>query len=123
MYSISFPDMISNTNTKLVKDHDATASNLLLLLQSDKYSLLGDPYFGTNIKKLLFDQNNQVLKDVVIDDIYTAIATFMPQILIDRKNITVTSDLTNVYVNIKAINLLDYSLNTYNINLTQFEEI
>ena len=123
MYSIAFPDMISNTNTKLVKDHDATASNLLLLLKSDKYSLLGDPYFGTSIKKLLFDQNNQVLKDVVIDDIYTAIATFMPQIMIDRKNITITSDLTNVYVNIKAVNLLDYSLNTYNINLTQFEEI
>lgn len=123
MYSIAFPDMVSNTNTKLVKDHDATASNLLLLLKSDKYSLLGDPYFGTSIKKLLFDQNNQVLKDVVIDDIYTAIATFMPQIMIDRKNITITSDLTNVYVNIKAVNLLDYSLNTYNINLTQFEEI
>lgn len=123
MFSIAFPDMVSNTTTKLVNDHEATLSNLKLLLLSDKYSLLGDPYFGTNIKRLTFEQNNQVLRDLVIDDIYTAIATFMPQIMIDRKNITVTSDLTNVYVNIKATNLLDFTVDTYNINLTQFEEI
>lgn len=123
MHSIAFPDMVSNTNTYLVSDHDATLSNLKLLLLSDKYALLGDPYFGTSIKKLTFEQNNQVLKDLVIDDIYTAIATFMPQIMIDRKNITVTSDTASVYVNIKATNLLDFTVDTYNINLTQFEEI
>lgn len=123
MFSIAFPDMVSNTTTKLVNGHEATLSNLKLLLLSDKYSLLGDPYFGTNIKRLTFEQNNQVLRDLVIDDIYTAIATFMPQIMIDRKNITVTSNLTNVYVNIKATNLLDFTVDTYNINLTQFEEI
>lgn len=123
MHSIAFPDMVSNTNTYLVSDHDATLSNLKLLLLSDKYALLGDPYFGTSIKRLTFEQNNQVLKDLVIDDIYTAIATFMPQIMIDRKNITVTSDTASVYVNIKATNLLDFTVDTYNINLTQFEEI
>ena len=123
MYSLSFPEMVSNTSAKVIKDHDATASNLKLLLLSDKYSLFGDPYFGTSIKKLVFEQNNQVLKDLIIDDIYTAIATFMPQILIKRDDITVTSDMASVYVNIKATNLLDFTTDMYNINLTQFEEI
>ena len=123
MYSIKFPDMLSNTITNIISDHEATASNLKLLLLSDKYSLLGDPYFGTNIKKLIFEQNNTVLRDLVIDDIYTAIITFMPQLMINRKDITVTSDRAHVYVNIKALNLLDYTTDLYNINLTSSEEI
>ena len=123
MYSIKFPDMLSNTVTNIVSDHEATASNLKLLLLSDKYSLLGDPYFGTNIKKLIFEQNNTVLRDLVIDDIYTAIITFMPQLIISRKDITVTSDRAHVYVNIKATNLIDYTTDMYNINLTSSEEL
>lgn len=123
MYSIKFPDMLSNTITNIISDHEATASNLKLLLLSDKYSLLGDPYFGTNIKKLIFEQNNTVLRDLVIDDIYTAIITFMPQLMINRKDITVTSDRAHVYVNIKATNLIDYTTDMYNINLTSSEEL
>lgn len=123
MYSIAFPDMLSNTSVKLVKDHEATASNLKSLIMSDKYSLFGDPYYGTSIKKLMFEQNNQVLKDLIIDDIYTAVATFMPQLLINRKDITINSDLASVYITIKATNMLDFTTDLYNINLTGDEEI
>lgn len=123
MYSIKFPDMLSNTTTNLVEDHEATLSNLKLLLLSDKYSLFGDPYYGTNLKKLMFNQNNTVLADLVIDDIYTAITTFIPQIWVDRKDITVTSDKYNIYVNIKATNLIDYTTDLYNINLTNSDQI
>ena len=123
MYSLQFPEMVTNTHTEVISDHEATASNLKLLLLSDKMSLLGDPYYGTNIKKLTYDQNNKVLVDLVIDDIYTAILTFMPQLIIDRKDITVTSDRHNIFVSIKALNMLDYTTDLYNINLTQSEEI
>ena len=122
MYSIAFPRMVSNTKTFVIQDHEATASNLKLLLASDKYSLLGDPYYGTNLKRLLFEQNNQILRDLVIDDIYTAIITFMPQIRVDRKDITVTSTRAAVHASIKATNLLDYTTDLYNINLTDSEE-
>ena len=47
MYSIKFPDMVSGVVTNLVKDHDATAQNLKLMLLSDRGALFGDPYFGT----------------------------------------------------------------------------
>jgi hypothetical protein len=46
----------------------------------------------------------------------------MPQIKVDRKDITVTSDRASVFANIKAINLLDFTTNLYNINLTDSEE-
>lgn len=123
MNSIAFPIMLNNSSTNTVKDHDATASNLKLLLLSDKTSLFGDPYFGTNIKKLIHDQNNIVIRDLVIDDIYTAITTFMPQIIVKHGDIKVTSDRSNVYVNIKCLNLIDYTTDLYNINLTSDEEL
>ena len=37
------------------KDKEATLSNLKLLLGSSKMSLFGDPYYGTNLKKLTMD--------------------------------------------------------------------
>lgn len=123
MYSISWPDMVSNVNTNLFQDRDATISNLKLVLLSDKYSLFGDPYFGTNLKKLTYDQNNQVIRDLVVDDIYSAILTFMPQLIVNRRDIKVTSDKQNVYVEIKVLNMLDFNTDLYNINLTGSEEI
>lgn len=122
MYSIAFPKIFSSTSVNLYKDKEATSSNLKLLLGAAKTSLFGDPYFGTNIKKLTFEQNNQIIKDLVIDDIYIAITTFIPQIKIQRKDITIVSDRAHIYANIKATNLLDYTTNLYSINLTESEE-
>lgn len=122
MYSFQFPNMVSNTSANIIQDHEATASNLKLILGSTRGSLFGDPYYGTNLKRLMFEQNNQILRDLVIDDIYTTINTFMPQIKVNRNNITITSNRAAVYANIKALNLLDYTTDLYNINLTNFEE-
>lgn len=118
MYSIAWPNMFSSKGTKLVSDHDATVQNLKLMLLSDRGSLFGDPYFGTLWKRLLFDQNNIIIRDIIIDDILTSIQTFMPQLLVQRKDITITSDKYSIYISIKATNLLDYQIDLYNIKLT-----
>ena len=123
MYSIQFPRMVSNTNALLVQDHEATVQNLKLALLSEKNTLLGDPYFGTNLKRFTYEQNNQILRDLVIDDIYTAIIDFIPQIRVSRSDITVTSDRAKIYANIRATNLIDYTTDLYNINLTELEEM
>lgn len=122
MRSFGYPIMFNNTNSNIISDHEATLSNLKLILGSDKFSLFGDPYFGTNIKRLMFDQNNQVLRDIVIDDIYTTITIFMPQITVQRKDIQVISNRETVYIKIKATNLLDFKTDTYTINMIDLEE-
>ena len=76
--SIQFPKMFNRTSANTVEDHEATSQNLRLLLLSDKTSLFGDPYYGTILKRLMFNQNDIVLQDIVIDAIYTAILQFMP---------------------------------------------
>ena len=106
MNSINFPEMFGRTTTNLVSDYYATLQNIQLLLWSEKGELFGDPYYGTGLKKYLYDQNDSVLQDILIDDIYTAILTFMPQLILDRKDIKVTSDRDTVYVNIKATTTL-----------------
>ena len=42
----------------------------------------------------------------------------MPQLLVQRKDITITSDKYSIYISIKATNLLDYQIDLYNIKLT-----
>lgn len=121
MYSIAFPEMFSNATTNLVKDYDATISNMRLLLASWKKSLFGDPYFGTRLKTFLFEQNNIVLQDLIIDEIYVSLKQFMPQVELRRKDIKVYSKGTGVYASINCINKLDNETNLYEIELITAE--
>lgn len=125
--SIAFPEMVSNLHTNIVSDEnngkEATLQNLKLVLYSVKRQLLGDPYFGTNLLKLVFDQNSTVIRDLVIDEIYTAIKTFIPQLQLQRKNITINSNRTTITITIEAQNRLDYTVDTYNLKLLDITEI
>lgn len=122
MQSFNFPHMLNNTTADIIDDYYATVNNLRTLLLSDKYSLLGDPYYGTNLKRLLYNQNNTVFKDLVIDDIFDAIVTFMPQLKLSRNDIIIEQRGVNLYANINAVNLIDYTNNLYEINLTETSE-
>ena len=123
MYSIAFPRMFDSAYTLLYDDHDATLSNLKLLLASERTSLLGDPYFGNILKRIVFEQNNAILVDIIIDEIYTSILTFMPQIKLTRKDITVTSNGVDVFAHIKGVNLIDYQTDMFTISLTDVEGV
>lgn len=120
--SISFPQMFGKVNTKVVTDHDATLQNLKYLLSSEQGELLGDPYFGVKLKRYWYDQNNYVLKDILIDEIYTQVATFMPQLRITRKDIDVAQEGTTLTCSIRATNLLDFTTDMFNIVLLTGEE-
>lgn len=122
MKSIAFPKMFTRTTTNTVRDYDATLQNLKLLLWSEKGELFGDPYFGMGVKRYFYDQNDVVLKDILIDDIYTAIALFMPQIRINKSDIKlIKSNKGELTASIKALNLADFTTDLYNIVLLQTE--
>ena len=121
MKSIAFPNMFNNTSTNIVSDREATLTNLKLLLLSDRGGLLGDPYYGTLIKKMMFEQNTPLLKDILIDEIYTVILQFMPQILVKRSDIQIVQRGTTVYLTIRATNMLSYTTDLYTVNLLDDE--
>ena len=45
----------------------------------------------------------------------------MPQLLVKREDIEVNSDKYTVFINIKALNLLDYNTDMYTIKLMEDE--
>ena len=119
--SIAFPDMLSSSRMNTVQDTSATKSNLRLLLLSNKNSLFGDPYFGTELKNVIYSQNGAIIKDLIVYEIYTAVAVFMPQLRVKRDDISVESDGIDIYASFTALNLLNYTTDLYNIKLTNNE--
>lgn len=114
--------MIKNKTVQTVSDYDATLQNMKLVLGSEKGEFKFDPFFGIRLKRYMFEQNNPILLDVLRDEIYEQLAIFMPQLIINKKEITLTSDGATVYVNIKARNQKDFELNTYNLVLFNTQE-
>ena len=124
MISIKFPEMLSINKVNLIYDNsESTLNNLRILLNCDKRMMLGDPAFGSYAKEYLFEQNDSLLRDIIIDGIYTTITTYMPQLTLSRSNINVKSDGYRVSAEISCINNIDATVNNYNIDLiTRGEE-
>ena len=122
MKSIKFPKMFNTNSTnvwKATEYNEATTQNTKLVLHSNRGELFGDPYFGLLFKKFLFDQNSYVLKDQIIDMIYTQLALFIPQVKVKRDDIEIIQDRQKgkLYCNFSGINQIDYQLNTFNLLL------
>lgn len=121
MISFGWPEMVNNTTAVMAKDHEATVNNLKLMLLSPRTSLFGDPYYGTELQKTIYNPNHLIIQDLVIDDIYSSIQVFMPQLDLSRRDISITHTGTNMYGKIKATNLIDHTNNLYEIRLTDSE--
>src|SRR5574344_394765 len=118
MRSIMFPNMFKSNSTNVTTSSlQATKQNTTLLLYSEKGSLFGDPYFGIRLKRYIFDQNNYVLKDILIDEIYTQLALFIPQLKVERKDIKIVQEMAKIYCSFKGTNQIDFTVNSYNLVL------
>ncbi len=117
MYSLSFPNMIKNNQVQLVKDTDATQSNLALALLSNKRAFVYDPDFGCALGSMFFNQNNDLIPELVIDQVYSCIVTFMPQLQLSRNDITLVQSSKGVTININTKNILTNEASLYSIKL------
>ena len=124
MKSIKFPKMFNTNSTRVWKatEHlQATRQNTTVLLHCERGELFGDPYFGLMLKHYLFDQNNYVLKDAIIDIIYTQLAIFIPQVKIERKDISIVQDKEKgkLYCAFTGTDQIDFTTNNYNLVLLE----
>lgn len=127
MKSIVFPQMLNSSSTNVTQtDLQATMQNLLALLGSEKREFVCDPDFGVAIKRYMFEQNNFVLRDIIVDELYTQISIFMPQLIINRKDITINQSnngkKAKLEATIKVTNRLDFTTNMFNLVLFNSEE-
>ena len=128
MRSMKFPKMFNTNNTRAWKSseyNEATSQNTKLLLHCERGELIGDPYFGLLLKHFMFDPNSYVLRDQIIDMIYTQLAQFSPQVKVERKNISVYKDREKgkLYCEFSGINQIDYTVNTYTLVLFDVSEV
>lgn len=119
MYSFGFPTMLRSTGALLLKDKEAIKSNMLLLLSSERRTLFGDPYFGSELKKYIFEQSGSIIPDLLMDELYTCIKTFMPQVLINRKDIHVFVENKVLYAQLKYHYVIDNTSDLFTIQLTE----
>lgn len=119
MYSFNFPSMLDSSTAKLNSKKEAVRSNLLLLLQTEQGSLFGDPYFGTQLKKYMYEQSSSIVPDLIIDTVLTAIIEFIPQVYIRREDIELSTDGKDLFLKLKYVYIPDNSEDIYTINLTE----
>lgn len=120
--TIKFPKMFNTNNTRVWKSSeylDATKQSTELLLHTTRGELFGDPYFGLMLKRYLFDQNSYILKDAIIDMIYTQLSLFIPQVKVKREDIEIIQDREKgkLYCTFSGVSQIDYTHNTYNLLL------
>ena len=121
MRSYKFPNMFKSNSSRIWREDEynkATRQNVLILLQSERGELECDPYFGILLKHYMFNQNSYILKDMLIDTIYTQIAIFLPQVKVSRNSIDIiTTARGKLYCSFSGINQIDYTHNTFNLLL------
>ena len=123
MYSIGFPKIFNGSRVKLLKGRDAIKSNLIALLSSDKGALYGDPHYGTRLKSLLWEQAyDPIIRDLIKEDVFEAIYSYMPQINVQRDSIDIKIVDNVVMASITATDDLGIESNLYEIELLNGSE-
>lgn len=127
MRSLEFPKMFNTNSSNVSKSSEylkMIRQNLKLILGSIRKSLLGDPYFGIQWEQYRFDQNDPILIDKLIDEIYTQVALFSPSLKVERKGISINPLLQKgkLYISITGINQIDYTINTFDLVMLRDSE-
>ena len=122
MYSFGFPKMLNSISSVMFEDKKAVQSNIKLILQSERKTLFGDPYYGCRLKRAIFEQPNSFLIDLMIDEIYSTIVTFIPQVFLQRKDVSIVQQGQDLYARVTYVYRPDNTSNLYEINLTQMSE-
>ena len=123
MYSIAFPNIFNGSKVNLTKDYDAIKINLKSLLMSNRGGLYGDPHYGLNMKQILWDQAcKPVVVELLKDEIFNAIYSYMPQVSITRDDIDVIveGNIVQASIEVKADSKIPSNL--FNIQILVDEE-
>lgn len=123
IYSIGFPKIFNGSRVNLSKGRNAIKANLTALLASDKGALFGDPYYGTKLKSLLWEQAyDPIVRDLIKEDVFEAIYSYMPQITVKRDSIKIDIIDNVVMASIEVSDDLGIESNLYEIALLNGSE-
>ncbi len=94
--------------TETLTGSNSIRACLGMLISTCRGELLGDPNFGTDIKKYLANYKGSILYSVVAKDIVNAVNKYEKRVHIDESNIMFNESATNpnlIYITIQYTNL------------------
>lgn len=112
-YNIKFPleDNVSTNSlfAMSVVTKDAYSSDLLLLLLTEKGQRYYQPDFGTNLNKFLFEPNDKMTQDDIVEDIKKTVSKFIPNLSIDSVKFNWNEDSNTLTDNSQLNLLIDFT--------------
>jgi phage baseplate assembly protein W len=118
--NIKFPlndDKESNTLFKLTQTtKNALASNLTLLLLTQKGERYYEPDYGTNLRRFLFEPNDSITQSDIEKDIKQTVSKFIPQLKIKSVEFFIGEDKDGNKINDNELSmyiLFQYSEDTF----------
>jgi phage baseplate assembly protein W len=94
---LSLPlQMTSNTFNQTYDNLIQLKSNVRNLLLTKKGERIGQPNFGTNLHRLLFEPNDDSLEDKIFQAVDSAIRLWLPQLSINEINIEATNEMKDL---------------------------
>lgn len=108
---------VSTGNTVMITDIESINNCIGLLLRTSKGELVGDPMFGTNLMRMIYEPNDYILQDSVRSEIVTAVSKYENRVYITEQDISITSEDTTVYVSLSYYVKKTGEIGTFQLSL------
>jgi hypothetical protein len=99
---ISFPFRRSSTSLPArATDHDLIRQSLVQIVSTTKGERVMRPDFGTNIIHYIFDNNDDLLAELIRSDVFSAVGRYEPRVILTDVQVVrsdETVDVTLLYV-------------------------
>jgi phage baseplate assembly protein W len=115
---LSLPlQMGTNTFNQTYNNLEQLKSNVKNLLLTNKGERLAQPLFGTNLRELLFEQNDGDIKSKIYDSIESAIEFWLPQLEINSIDIESTDRMKDEYgLNVSIVFTAKYNQQNFTVD-------
>ena len=103
--SIAFPYLFSRDNERTEVDTNFTSINrsIALILLTGKGELVGNPAFGSNLKRYQFSEVTEDVKALLTDEIIQSVMEFENRIVLNNSMIDISQSGDRVHIRIGYI--------------------
>lgn len=115
---LSLPlQMGTQTFNQTYNNLEQLKSNVKNLLLTNQGERLAQPLFGTNLRQLLFEQNDDDIKSKIYDSIESAIEFWLPQLQINSIDIESTDRMKDEHsLNVSIVFTAKYNQQNFSVD-------
>lgn len=106
-----------NKDIKISTDSAAINNSIRNILLTSKYSVPGNPEFGSDLDKVLFEQMDDITFTLIDNIIYNELERWEPRIIINSTDIKFNKDYQQVITKINYTIISTNDIQTTNITL------